>query len=102
MDTKRFEERLDEAMEKLNASISEATKRLEDSFEKARRDLENTMPTAQRYRELLRSEAMWVVLLVLGVLWLLYTLHFFDQVIFPIVLIVVSLFMMLRKGGSSS
>jgi hypothetical protein len=98
--SKRFEEKLDNAAEKFSRTMSEGIKRMEDSFEQSKKNIKDSTNISQRYKGIFNYPTGGFLLLVVGFVWLMYTVGFFDQKIFPIILVIVGLYMMLKKRGS--
>ncbi len=93
----RFEERLDRAAEKFTKSMGDAVKRMEDAFEKSKESIKESTSISDRYKHLFNYPTGGFLLVVIGFVWLMYTLGFFDHVIFPIILIIIGLYMVLKR-----
>ena len=95
--SKRFEEKLDSAADKFSNTVSEGIKRIEDSFEQSKQNIKDSTNISGKYKGIFNYPTGGFLLLVVGFVWLMYTVGFFDQKIFPIILVVVGLYMMLKK-----
>lgn len=95
--TKGFEEKLDGAADKFSKTISEGVKRIEDSFEQSKKNIKDSTNISGKYKSFFNYPTGGFLLLVVGFVWLMYTVGFFNQKIFPIVLIIVGLYMMLKR-----
>jgi len=96
---KGFEEKLDLMADRITASMSEAAKRIEEAFEKGKESLKESKVVSEKYRNIFSTPAGGLLLVILGFAWLLYTVGAFDHPIFPLVVIIIGLYLMLRKKG---
>ena len=97
MEQKEFESKLDEYANKISSAVSEGVKKVEAAFERGRDNIKSESTTGEGLKGLQGSPRMGLILVIVGVLWLLYTLNVFDQPVFPILLIVVGLYFVIRN-----
>ena len=94
-DRKEFEDRLDGFADKFSHAMSDGVKRLEEAFDKGKDNLRRDMETNEG--RLSGSPRMGMILVGVGILWLLYALGVLSQPIFPILLIVLGIYFLLRN-----
>jgi hypothetical protein len=94
-DSKEFEDRLDSFADKFSKTMSDGVKKLEDAFDKGKDNLRQDM--GSEHKRLSGSPRMGAILLGLGLVWLLHTLGALDHVIFPILVIVLGIYFLLRN-----
>ena len=97
MDQKGFEKKLDEVSEKISKTVSEGVKRVEDAFEKGKQSIAENPDVAKRWRTIAISPTGGLIVVGIGILWLLYTLGVFGHPVFPILLILLGIFLIFRK-----
>lgn len=97
MDQNEFESKLDEYANKISGAVSEGVKKVEAAFEKGKENIKSESESGEGLKGLKGSPRMGLILVVLGILWLLFTLNFFDQWIFPVLLIIVGLYFVIRN-----
>lgn len=90
---KRFEDRLDDVVDKFSKTMSDGIKRLESVFEDIK---ERPEVSKGKIKGLFRSSTGGSVLVIIGVVWLFYALGLLGNPIFPIILIVVGIYLMQR------
>lgn len=98
--SKGFEEKLDSAADKFTKTISEGIKRIEDSFEQSKKNIKDSTTISEKYKGIFNYPTGGFLLLVVGFVWLMYAVGFFDQVVFPIILMIIGLYMMLKKRNN--
>lgn len=100
MDQKEFDSKLDEYANKISNSVGEGVKRLEEAFDKGKESLKSAggeEGTERGVNGLKGSPKMGLILVVAGILWLLYTFGVFAQPVFPILLIILGLYFIIRN-----
>jgi hypothetical protein len=124
MDQKQWEQRLDRAADKVSEVVGEGVRVLEDAFEKGKQTLQDEMdarrgpaaatgasgatgdtgtvpgtagPAAGTGSGSKGSPRMGLMLVGLGIVWLLHTLGILDQPIFPILLIILGVYFIVRS-----
>lgn len=94
-----LEDKLDAVMDRFSKSLTEAAKRIEDAFEKSKEGLKESKIISEKYKSVFGTPTGGFILTVFGFAWLLYTLGAFNQPIFPVILILLGLYMMVRRRG---
>jgi hypothetical protein len=94
-DRKEFEDRLDGFADKFSKTMSDGVKKLEEAFDKGKQNLRADMESGDS--KVTGSPRMGAILLGFGVLWLLYTIGALDHVIFPILVIVLGIYFLIRN-----
>jgi hypothetical protein len=94
-DRKEFEERLDGFADKFSHAMSDGVKRLEEAFDRGKENLRQDMDSQES--GLSGSPRLGMILVGLGILWLLYALGVLSQPIFPVLLIVLGIYFLLRN-----
>jgi len=91
-----FEGKLDEYANKISQVVSEGVKRVEEAFEKGKENLrsESDEGGAKGKKGSARSG---IVLIGVGIVWLLYIAGLFGHVIFPILLIILGIYFVVRN-----
>jgi hypothetical protein len=97
MEQKEFENKLDEYAEKLSGVVSDGISRMEKLYEQTKENLKSDATTADKLKKIGEYPKTGHVLIGLGIVWLLYTFDVFDYKIFPILLIILGAFIVLRK-----
>lgn len=97
---KSFEELVDKASDKLTKSISEGIKRMEEAFDRSKENLRESTSISEKYKNLFNYPTGGFLLVVIGFVWFMYTIGFFEVKWFPIILIIIGLYMMLRKRSA--
>lgn len=95
-DRKEFEERLDRFADRMSGAMSDGVKKLEQAFEKGRENVREDGESRGRFSG---SPRMGMILVGVGIVWLLYSLGVLRQPIFPILLIVLGVYFLLRDRG---
>jgi hypothetical protein len=95
-DRKDFEERLDRFADKFSRAMSDGVKKLEDAFDKGKANLRDDIESEEK-RRMSGSPRMGAILLGLGLVWLLYSLGVLAQPIFPILLIILGVYFLVRN-----
>jgi len=94
-DRREFEDRLDGFADKFSRSMSDGVKKLEEAFDKGKDNLRTDMDSGEG--KLSGSPRMGMILVGLGIVWLLYALGVLSQPIFPVLLIVLGVYFLLRN-----
>jgi len=99
MEQKEFEGKLDEYANKISAAVSEGVKRVEETFDKGRENLKADGVEGERggFRGMKGSPRSGIVLIGGGIVWLLYIAGFFQQWIFPILVIALGIYFIVRN-----
>ena len=90
---KRLEEKIDDVADKFAKTMSDGVKRIESVLE----DIKNRpdMPRG-KIKGFFTSSTGGTVLLIVGIVWLLFTLGWFEWKGFPIILIAAGIYLMVR------
>lgn len=100
MDQKEFEERLDGYAERLSKTVSDGVKRVEEAFDRGKANLRTDMEADDsRFRG---SPRMGAVLVAAGVVWLLAVILPGSGWLFPVVVIAIGVYLLIRNRYSSS
>lgn len=97
MEQKEFESKLDEYAEKLSSVVSDGISRMEKLYDQTKENLKSDATTADKLKKIGEYPKIGQVLIGLGIIWLLFTLHVLDNWIFPVLLIVLGAFIVLRR-----
>ena len=97
---KKFEEKMDTTADKFSKSISEGVRRMEESFEQSKKNLTESTSISEKYKHIFNYPTGGFLLVVVGFVWLMYAVGFFEIWLFPIILIIIGLYMMLKKRSS--
>ena len=96
MNQKEFEDKLDEYAGKLSGVVSDGVKRLEETFDRGKEKMRDSADAESR-EGMRGSPKLGVILLVMGLLWLLHSVGVFQQPIFPIIMIIIGVFFIVRN-----
>lgn len=91
-----FEGKLDEYANKISQAVSDGVKRVEEAFEKGKQNL-RAEGGEGGIKGLKGSPRSGVVLIGIGIVWLLYISGLFEHVIFPILLIILGIYFVVRN-----
>lgn len=91
-----FDSKLDEYANKISQVVSEGVKRVEEAFDKGKENLKAGSAEGG-VKGLKGSPRSGIILIVLGIVWLLYIAGLFEHVIFPILLIVLGIYFVVRN-----
>lgn len=94
MNQKEFEERLDGYADRLSAAVSDGVKKLEETVDTARENLRTE--SAEARGGWTREQRRGALLIAAGGAWLLYTIGIFDEPIFPVLLIILGVYLFAR------
>lgn len=102
MDQKEWEERLDRYADRTADAVRKGVHVLEDAFDKGAETLrEDAAPKPegepQTGAKSKGTPRLGLALIALGIVWLLHTLHVLDQPVFPILLIVLGIYFLVRS-----
>lgn len=97
---KGFEERLDKAADRITRTVSEGIKRMEEAFERSKENIKESTNISDRYKQIFNYPTGGFLLLVIGFVWLMYTVGFFQVKWFPVILMIIGLYMMLKKRST--
>jgi hypothetical protein len=97
MDQKDFEGKLDEYANKISSAVSDGVKRVEAAFDKGKENLKAQEESEEGVKGLKGSPKLGLIMVVGGILWLLYTFNVFAQPVFPILLIILGLYFVIRN-----
>jgi hypothetical protein len=95
-DRKDFEERMDGYAERMSRVVSDGVRKLEDAFDRGKSNLKQDIESDER-RRLAGSPRLGIILLAAGLVWLLYTLGVLRQPIFPVLMIILGIYFLLRN-----
>jgi len=90
---KGFDEKLDEIADKFSKSMSEGVKRLEGAFDNIK---EHPEMTKGKMTNFFKTSTGGTVVLIIGILWLFHSLGWFSNAFFPIVVIGLGIYLMVR------
>ena len=93
---KEFEGKLDEYANKISQAVSDGVKRVEEAFEKGKQNLRAESGEGG-IKGLKGSPKSGIVLIGIGIVWLLYIAGLFEHVIFPILLIILGIYFVVRN-----
>lgn len=93
---KDFESRLDEYANKISQAVSDGVKRVEEAFERGRENL-RAEGGEGGVKGLKGSPRMGTILIGFGIVWLLYIAGLFEHIIFPILLIGIGIYFVVRN-----
>ena len=91
-----FEGKLDEYANKISQAVSEGVKRVEEAFEKGKENLKSESGEGGA-KGMKGSARSGIVLIGVGIVWLLYIAGLFGHVIFPILLIILGIYFVVRN-----
>ena len=97
MESKEFEDKLDKYAEKLSSVVSDGITRMETLYDQTKENLKSDKPATEKIKGLGEHPKIGHILIGLGIVWFLFTLHVFDNWIFPVLLIVLGVVIVLRK-----
>ncbi len=93
---REFEDKLDGLADKFSKTMSDGVRKLEATFDKGKDNLRDDMESQEK-KKLSGSPRMGAILLGLGLVWLLYALGVLSQPIFPILLIILGVYFLVRN-----
>lgn len=91
-----FDSRLDEYANKISQAVSDGVKRVEEAFEKGKENLRSEGGEGG-IKSLKGSPKSGIVLIGIGIVWALYIAGLFGHVIFPILLIIIGIYFVVRN-----
>lgn len=95
---KSVEDRLDEVADKFSNAMSEGVKKMEKAFDKASESIgSNPELTRDKIKGFFGTASGAGVLIIVGIIWFLYTVGFFSVWIFPVLLVVFGIFLLYRQ-----
>lgn len=97
MESKEFESKLDEYADKISRAVTDGVKRVEEAFEKGKENLKSQEGSGEGIKSLKGSPRLGLIMVAVGILWLLYTFDVFAQPVFPILLIILGLYFVIRN-----
>ena len=97
MEQKDFEKRLDEYADRISSAVGDGVKKVEQAFEKGKENLRQDAAEREEGERPSGSPRTGIVLIALGVAWLLFTMGVFRQPIFPILLIILGIYFVVRS-----
>jgi predicted lipid-binding transport protein (Tim44 family) len=101
MDPKDYEDRMDRYAQKVTDAVSDGVKRVEEAFEKGKENLRQDIKGAQGIEGIKGSPRMGLLLVGVGVVWLLLSLGILQHPIFPIIVVAVGLYYIVRSRRSA-
>jgi hypothetical protein len=102
MDQKQWEQRLDHAAERVSGAVSQGVHILEDAFDKGKGTLKDELGSTQSGPGTGSAPAskgsprLGLALVGLGIVWLLHSLGILQQPVFPILLIILGVYFIVR------
>ncbi len=95
---KGVEDRLDDIANRFSKARSEGVKRMEGAFEKGIKNVrENPELSRAKIKGFFASSTGGGILLIVGFVWLFYALGLLDQPVFPIMVIILGLYLLYRN-----
>jgi hypothetical protein len=95
---KGAEDKLDDFADRVSKTISDGVKRVEDAFERSKHSFrEHSSISGGRWKGWISSPSGGAVLILVGFIWFFYAIGLLDQPIFPILLIILGFYFLLRK-----
>jgi len=96
MDQNEFENRLDGFADKMSRTVADGVTKMEEAFDKGKANVKADMEGEGEKRRLASSPRMGLLLVAAGLLWLLHSLGLFSQPVFPIMVVAVGIYLILR------
>ncbi len=97
MEQKGFDKKLDEVAEKFSKAMNDGVKRMEEAFQKGKESFQQHHVATDRWKHHALSPTGGFIIVGVGIVWLLYTLGVFSHPVFPILVIVLGLFLIFRR-----
>jgi len=97
MEQQEFESKLDEYANKISVAVSDGVKKVEAAFEKGKENIKTDEGAEEGVKGLRGSPKMGLIMVVAGLVWLLWQFGLFELKVFPILLIAVGLYFVLRN-----
>ena len=103
MEQKDWEQRLDRAAERVAGTVKDGVRVLEDAYEKGKESLKGESSNAGASAASATgsskkgSPRLGLALVALGIVWLLHSLGILDQPVFPILLIILGVYVIARS-----
>lgn len=95
---KHVEDRLDDIANRFSRAMSEGVKRMEGAFEKGIKSVrENPELSRAKIKGFFGSSTGGGILVIVGFVWLFYAIGLLDQPVFPVLVIVLGLYLMYRN-----
>ena len=94
---KELESKMDQTAKKFTETVADGVKKIEDAFEKGKENLREDIKGSEGMQNLKGSPRMGFILLGLGFAWLLNTFGLFGHWVFPVILMIVGIYFMLRS-----
>jgi hypothetical protein len=95
---KDFESKLDEYANKISTAVGEGVRRVEEAFEKGKESLKTGEGEGgEGVKRMKGSPKTGLILVGFGIVWLLYIAGLFQQPVFPILLIILGLYFLIRN-----
>jgi hypothetical protein len=91
-----FERKLDDYANRISQAVSDGVKRLEEAFDKGKENLRSQGGEGEA-KGMKGSPKTGLILIGIGIVWLLYIAGLFEHVIFPILLIVLGIYFLVRN-----
>jgi hypothetical protein len=91
-----FEGKLDEYANKISQAVSDGVKRVEEAFERGKENLRSESGEGGA-RRMKGSPRSGIVMIGVGIVWLLYIAGLFEHVVFPILLIILGIYYVVRN-----
>ncbi len=91
---KGFEDKLDEVADKFSKTMSDGVKQLESTFERIK---DNPEDTKGRVTNLFKTFRGGTIILIVGILWLALSMGWLNIPLFPIIVIVIGIYLMYRN-----
>jgi hypothetical protein len=91
-----FDSKLDEYANKISQVVSDGVKRVEEAFDRGRENLKASDAEGGA-KGLKGSPKSGIILIGIGIVWLLYIVGLFEHVIFPIILIILGIYFIIRN-----
>jgi hypothetical protein len=101
MDQRDYEDRMNRYTQRFADAVSDGVKRVEEAFDKGKENLRQDIKGAQGMEGLRGSPRMGLILVGVGIVWLLFSLGILQHPIFPIIVIGVGLYYIVRSRRAS-
>ena len=88
---------VERAAEKLSGTISEGAKRMEAALAKSKEELKESARIGDKYKSFFHSPTGGFLLILVGVIWFLFTVGFFGKWYFPLILILIGIVLVLKR-----